>query len=110
MHRFRWPVGVALAVLAIFGVLSATASSSRVTTKAITPSPAWSSAELTAPAGDNWLEYYRSLDGSRYSSLNQITTSNVSTLKEVWHSSLGTCTADVIAGKPIVPGAPNGAS
>jgi quinohemoprotein ethanol dehydrogenase len=81
-----------------------------VTTKVITPSPAWSSAELSAPAGDNWLEYYGALDGARYSSLNQITTSNVSTLKEVWHSSLGTCTADIIAGKPVVPGAPNGAS
>jgi quinohemoprotein ethanol dehydrogenase len=109
MHRFRWPAGVALAVVAVFGVLSATASSSRVTTKAITPSPAWSAAELSAPAGDNWLNYYGPLDGSRYSSLNQITTSNVSTLKEVWHSSLGTCTADLIAGKPVIPGAPNGA-
>jgi quinohemoprotein ethanol dehydrogenase len=110
MHRFRWPAGIALAVLAVFGILSATASSSRVTTKAITPSPAWSNAQLSAPAGNNWLEYYGSLDGSRYSSLNQITTSNVSTLKEVWHSSLGTCTADIIAGNPVIPGAPRGAS
>jgi quinohemoprotein ethanol dehydrogenase len=109
MHRFRWPAGVALAVLAVFGVLSATASSSRVVTKTITPSPAWSDAQLSAPAGNNWLEYYGSLDGSRYSSLNQITTSNVSTLKEVWHMSLGTCTADIIAGNPVIPGAPRGA-
>jgi quinohemoprotein ethanol dehydrogenase len=109
MHRFRWPAGVALAAVAVFGVLSATASSSRVVTKAITPSPAWTAAQLGAPAGNNWLEYYGSLDGSRYSSLNQITTSNVSTLKEVWHNSLGTCTPDLIAGKPVIPGAPNGA-
>jgi quinohemoprotein ethanol dehydrogenase len=109
MHRFRWPAGVALAAVAVFGVLSATASSSRVVTKAITPSPAWTAAQLSAPAGNNWLEYYGSLDGSRYSSLNQITTSNVSTLKEVWHNSLGTCTPDLIAGKPVIPGAPNGA-
>jgi len=109
MHRFRWPAGVALAAVAVFGVLSATASSSRVGTKAITPSPAWTAAQLSAPAGNNWLEYYGSLDGSRYSSLNGITTSNVSTLKEVWHNSLGTCTPDLIAGKPVVPGAPNGA-
>ncbi|MCW2977126.1 MAG: quinonprotein alcohol dehydrogenase [Actinomycetia bacterium] len=109
MHRFRWPAGVALAAVAVFGVLSATASSSRVVTKAITPSPAWTAAQLGAPAGNNWLEYYGSLDGSRYSSLNQITTSNVGTLKEVWHNSLGTCTPDLIAGKPVIPGAPNGA-
>jgi quinohemoprotein ethanol dehydrogenase len=109
MHRFRWPAGVALAALAVFGVLSATASSSRVVTKAITPSPAWTDTQLSAPAGNNWLEYYGSLDGTRYSSLNQITTSNVSSLKEVWHMSLGTCTADIIAGTPVVPGAPKGA-
>jgi glucose dehydrogenase len=30
-------------------------------------------------------------------------------LKEVWHNSLGSCTPDIIAGKPVVPGAPNGA-
>jgi quinohemoprotein ethanol dehydrogenase len=110
MHRFRWPAGIALAALAVFGVLSATASSSRVVTKTITPSPAWTGAQLSAPAGNNWLEYYGSLDGSRYSSLNQITTSNVSTLKEVWHSSLGTCTPDIVAGNPVIPGAPRGAS
>jgi quinohemoprotein ethanol dehydrogenase len=109
MHGFRWAAGIAVAALAVFVVLSATASSSRVATKAITPSPAWTGAQLSAPSGNNWLEYYGSLDGSRYSSLNQITTSNVSTLKEVWHMSLGTCTADVIAGKPVSPGAPSGA-
>jgi alcohol dehydrogenase (cytochrome c) len=80
-----------------------------VVTKAITPSPAWTGAQLSAPAGDNWLEYYGSLTGDRYSSLNQITTSNVSTLKEVWHSSLGTCTAAIIAGAPVTPGSPPGA-
>jgi quinohemoprotein ethanol dehydrogenase len=110
MHRFRWPTGLAvLGIVAAVGILSTGASSSRVATKAITPSPAWTDTQLSAPAGNNWLEYYGSLDGSRYSSLNQITTSNVSTLKEVWHMSLGTCTPDIIAGKPVIPGAPNGA-
>ena len=70
----------------------------------------WTDAQLSAPAGDNWLEYYGSLTGDRYSSLNQITTSNVSTLKEVWHMSLGTCTAGLIAGNPVIPGAPKGAT
>src|SRR5665213_4218820 len=110
MHRFRWPTGIAvLAILAVVGILTTGASSSRVVTKTITPSPAWTGAQLSAPAGDNWLEYYGGLTGDRYSSLNQITTSNVSTLKEVWHSSLGTCTPAIIAGAPIVPGAPAGA-
>ncbi len=110
MHRFRWPTGIAvLAIVAAFGILSTSASSTRMTTKAITPSPAWTNAQLSAPAGDNWLEYYGSLTGDRYSSLNQITTSNASTLKEVWHMSLGTCTASLIAGTPVIPGAPAGA-
>jgi quinohemoprotein ethanol dehydrogenase len=110
MHRFRWPTGLAvLAIVAAVGILSTGASSSGVVTKAITPSPAWSNAQLSAPAGDNWFEYYGSLTGTRYSSLNQITTSNVSTLKEVWHSSLGTCTPSLIAGDPVIPGAPRGA-
>src|ERR1700730_13676032 len=109
MH-FRWPTGIAvLAIITAFGVLSSSASSSRVATKAITPSPAWKAAQLRAPTCDNWLEYYGGLTGDRYSSLNQITTSNASTLKEVWHMSLGTSTAGLIAGNPVVPGAPPGA-
>ena len=79
-----------LATVAVIGIVSGSASSSPTVTKAITPSPAWTAAQLSAPAGDNWLEYYGGLTGDRYSSLNQITTSNVSGLKEVWHSSLGT--------------------
>jgi len=109
MHRSRLRRGVSLiGVLVFCGVFAAFASSNGTQVKAITPSPAWSDAELSAPPADNWLEYYGDLSGDRYSSLNQITTSNVSTLKEVWHMSLGTCTPDIIAGKPIVPGAPNG--
>jgi glucose dehydrogenase len=46
---------------------------------------------LSAPAGDNWLTNLGSLNGNRYSSLTQITPSNVSTLKEAWHIHLGTC-------------------
>jgi alcohol dehydrogenase (cytochrome c) len=101
---------VALALVAVVGVLTTGASSSRVSTATITPSPPWTGAQLSAPAGDNWLEYYGGLTGDRYSSLSQITTSNVSTLKEVWHMSLGTCTAGLIAGNPVISGAPKGAT
>ena len=100
MH-FRRPTGIAvLAIVAAFGVLSGSASSSRVVTKTIAPAPAWTAAQLSAPTGDNWLEYYGSLSGARFSSLSQITPSNVSTLKEVWHMSLGTCTAAILAALP----------
>jgi alcohol dehydrogenase (cytochrome c) len=111
MRRFRSRGGLTLLVIAVAaGVLVATASSNQDARKTIAPSPAWSNAQLSAPAGDNWLEYYGSLSGDRYSSLNQITTSNVGTLKQVWQISLGTCTAGLIAGDPVIPGANKGAT
>jgi quinohemoprotein ethanol dehydrogenase len=110
--RFRWPTGLAVlaAIVAVFGIMSTGAASSRVVTATIAPSPAWTDAQLSAPSANNWLEYYGNLSGSRYSTLNQITTSNASTLKEVWHMSLGTCTAGLIAGNPVITGAPKGAT
>jgi quinohemoprotein ethanol dehydrogenase len=107
MHRFR--AGL-LGVLIAGGILTAFVTTSGASHRAITPSGAFTDAQLSAPSADNWLEYYGDLSGSRYSSLTQITPSNAASLKEVWHMSLGTCTADVIAGKPVVPGANNGAT
>jgi quinohemoprotein ethanol dehydrogenase len=116
MHRSRFARAAGLlVVLAITGVIVASASSSGAHKSAqaakatIAPSPAWSDAQLTTPSGNNWLSYYGDLSGSRYSSLNQITTSNVGSLKQVWQMSLGTCTASIIAGNPVLPGAPKGA-
>jgi quinohemoprotein ethanol dehydrogenase len=103
-----------LAVLVTLGIVASAASSHAAkathatAATAITPSPAWTPKQLNAPAGDDWLEYYGNLTGDRYSSLNQITTSNVSQLKQVWQMSLGTCSASVIAGNPVVPGGPKG--
>ena len=111
MHRFR--MSVVLAVLGLVvaaGVLAATASSSREAAKAISPAPVWTAAQSSAPAGDNWLSYYGGLTGQRYSSLKQITTANVGTLKQAWQISLGTCTASLIAGDPVVAGANRGTS
>ena len=111
MRKFRSRGLPALLVIGVAaGILVATASSNQATKRAINPSPAWSNAQLSAPAGDNWLEYYGDLSGDRYSSLNQITTSNVGTLKQVWQTSLGTCTASLIAGDPVVTGANKGST
>jgi quinohemoprotein ethanol dehydrogenase len=93
-----------------FGIITTSASSHPSAVRAIKPSPPWTAAQLSAPAGDDWHEYYGSLNGNRYSSLNQITTANVGSLKQVWQISLGTCTASIIAGDPVIPGAPRGAS
>ena len=109
MHRSFWVrAGTMLVLALVVGVLATSAESGRKTMKTISPAPAWSDAQLSAPAGDNWLEYYGDLSADRYSSLNQITTSNVSQLKQVWQMSLGTCTASIIAGNPVVPGANKG--
>jgi glucose dehydrogenase len=68
-------------------------------TSAITPSPAYTAAQLSAPAGADWLVHMGSLTGWRYSSLNQITPANVGTLREAWHINLGTCaTKDAACG------------
>jgi len=111
MHRSNWVrVGTFLVLAVAVGVLATSAMSGRSTLKTISPAPAWTDAQLSAPSGNNWLEYYGDLSGDRYSSLNQITTSNVSQLKQVWQMSLGTCTASIIAGNPVVPGANKGST
>jgi glucose dehydrogenase len=110
MRRFRSRGGLALLVIAVAAGILVTTASSTHSQKAIAPAPAWTAAQLSAPAGDNWLEYFGSLTGDRYSSLKQITTSNVGQLKQVWQMSLGTCTASIIAGDPVIPGASRGAS
>jgi quinohemoprotein ethanol dehydrogenase len=66
-------------------------SGARSAATAITPSPAYTADQLNAPAGNNWLTHMGNLMGWRYSSLTQITKSNVATLKEAWHINLGTC-------------------
>src|SRR5215471_283046 len=111
MNRSRWlRGGVVLALAVSVGVIATAAQSGHAVPKTISPAPAWSDAQLSAPSGNNWLEYYGDLSADRYSSLNQITTSNVGQLKQVWQMSLGTCTASIIAGDPVVPGAPKGAT
>src|SRR3954453_5243145 len=107
MHRFR--AGL-LGVLIAGGILTAFVTTSGASHRAITPSGAYTDAQLSAPPADNWYEYYGDLSGDRYSSLTQISTSNAASLKEVWHMSLGSCTADIVAGKPVIPGANNGAA
>jgi quinohemoprotein ethanol dehydrogenase len=79
------------------GIVSAGGKSSA--RPAISPSPAYTAAQLSAPAGANWLTHMGSLDGKRYSSLSQITPANVGQLKEAWHINLGTCpTKDAACG------------
>src|SRR3954447_19062525 len=76
MHRSRLRRGASLIGVAVVAAIFTTfATSSGSNVRAITPSPAWTADQLSAPAGNNWLEYYGDLSGDRYSSLNQITSS-----------------------------------
>jgi glucose dehydrogenase len=77
----------------LFAVGAGVSSASRSTSKvAITPSPAYTGAQLSAYAGANWLANGGDLQDDRYSSLTQITPGNVANLKQAWHIHLGVCT------------------
>jgi quinohemoprotein ethanol dehydrogenase len=112
MHRSHLRRGAGLVgvlVIAAVAAIYVTASGAN-RTATIAPSGAFSDAQLSAYSSANWLVHYGDLSGSRYSTLNQINTSNVGSLKEVWHMSLGTCTDSIIAGNPVIAGAPRGAT
>lgn len=91
MRRFGLvSLSLCLGVL-VAGVGAASAGKSAPARLVITPSPTYTAAQLGAPAGDNWLMHMGNSKGWRYSSLTQISKTNVSTLKEAWHINLGTC-------------------
>src|SRR6476620_4813414 len=92
MRRFAL-VSLALCVgLMVVVGGGASAGKSGAAKTAITPSPTYTTTQLGAPAGDDWLMHMGNLKGWRYSSLTQINKTNVSTLKEAWHIHLGYCT------------------
>ena len=86
--------GVLLAVGA--GVSSASTTSSKVT---ITPAPFYSGAQLSQYAGNDWPTVSGDLQNDRYSTLTQITPSNVGTLKLAWSKDMGVCAATVQASR-----------
>jgi quinohemoprotein ethanol dehydrogenase len=89
MHLRRWKVILPLFVLvaAVSVVAVAAASGSRST--AIVPSPAFTPAQLNASAGADWFTAGGGLTDQRYSTLNQVNTTNVSQLQEAWHVHMG---------------------
>ncbi len=89
MRRFAL-LGVGFCLLAV-AVVGSQVSKSGAARTAITPAPAFTADEMNALPGANWISHMGNLAGTRYSSLNQITKSNVATLKEAWHINLGTC-------------------
>ena len=80
------PAVVAGIVLAIPSVaLGMTRAGVGAEAVSITAAPAFTAAELDATPGADWIANGGSVNNQRYSSLNQITASNVSGLKEAWH-------------------------
>src|SRR4051812_18583448 len=91
MRRFVF-FGVVFCLLVV-AVVGSQVSKSGAARTAITPAPAFTADEMNALPGNNWLSHMGNLAGTRYSSLTQISKSNVATLKEAWHINLGTCPA-----------------
>ena len=71
----------AVAVLAVLAVVSSASA-------AITTAPAFSTAQLAQRPGADWISTGGSSGNERYSTLNQITTGNVGTLKQAWSTHL----------------------
>ena len=79
-------------------LLLAGAEASARATVAIPLAPAFTSAQLSAYAGNDWISNGGDLADDRYSSLTQITPSNVGKLKLAWHMNLGVCPVDPATG------------
>ena len=85
-RRFAFAAVLATAVVAIAaGVAHSATTSSKAE---ITPSPAFTAANLAQPAS-GWATNGGSTTNQRYSPLTQITSSNVKNLKGVWRTHLG---------------------
>ena len=74
---------------AAYGQVSEVARTAAPAAPAITPAPEFTGDELSALPERNWLANGGNVQGQRYSPLDQINASNVSQLKGVWRTHLG---------------------
>jgi alcohol dehydrogenase (cytochrome c) len=102
---FALLVGVALVAVAAVVVLTASAS-----TKDVTPIPAFSTQQLTALPGDDWVTSRGDIYNRQFSSLSDINQSTVGKLKLAWHTRVAvpgkkvTYKGSSIEGEPVVYG------
>ncbi|HVU76802.1 MAG TPA: PQQ-binding-like beta-propeller repeat protein [Gaiellaceae bacterium] len=80
---FALLLGAAVVIAAVAGVTLRSASAS---TKDISPIPAFSTSQLTAAPGNDWLTSKGDIWNRNFSSLDQINQSNVNKLKLAWHT------------------------
>src|SRR5579875_902535 len=88
MRFGRKAVFAAATALVLVAALAVAATASAKSTVSITAAPAWTAAQLAAPAGNDWLSTGGDLGNERYSTLTQINTSNASQLQEAWMTHL----------------------
>ncbi len=90
MRQRRWKVLLPLCVLvAAVSVVAVAAASNSRGSAVITPSPAFTPTDLSASPGADWVTAGGGLTDQRFSTLNQINTTNVSQLQVAWHTHMG---------------------
>ena len=77
-----------LAAVVALGASSALVLAASAARKAPAPIPAFTPAQLTADAAEDWLSYNGNFYNQRYSSLTQVTRANVNNLKLAWRTRL----------------------
>src|ERR1700691_2067208 len=89
--RRHWRLVVAgLVGICVLGVCAPTLFA-QPSSGPIVGAPAFTPAETTAYAGDNWIENGGDVENDRYSTLTQITPTNVGTLTQAWVTNLNLC-------------------
>jgi PQQ-dependent dehydrogenase (methanol/ethanol family) len=94
MRRIVWVGTLVIAAAAAALLLSTTRGGAALTAKltreaSIPVAPAFTAQQLSANAGADWLNAGGGLQDNRFSTLNQITGSNVGGLKVAWQTTLG---------------------
>src|SRR6266536_4299289 len=89
MRRRRSALLAALVLSLALAIAFVTTNVGRGTAdKSISKAPAFSASQLSAPAGRDWITNGGSVTNQRYSSLDEISTSNVGKLKLAWKTHL----------------------
>jgi quinohemoprotein ethanol dehydrogenase len=87
-------------VIASLGVVALGSDAATKVGTPITPAPAFTPAELSAPPGNDWVTPGGNIQDNRYSTLNQINTTNVAGLQPAWQIHLnGSCTTAACSGE-----------
>jgi quinohemoprotein ethanol dehydrogenase len=85
---FRRSVGLAIASALVLGVTTVALARVSSSSSVKVTIPNFSTAQLNSTPAADWVSPAGNLFGQRHSSLNQITPSNVSGLKQAWHTQL----------------------